>query len=82
MDGENRGEEENDEGEMIVKGNEVLIVMTATAEDSAHARAMAAVAGDAMMMRTLAEVHMSFRREIGMSGSAKSELRERVAVRW
>jgi hypothetical protein len=82
VDGENRGEAENDDGEMIVKGNEVLIVITATAEDSAHARAMAAVAGDAMMMRTRAEVHMSFRREIGMSGSAKSELRERVAGCW
>ncbi len=50
MDGENRGEGEHDEGEMIVKGNEVLIVMTAIVEDSAHARAMGAVAGEAMMM--------------------------------
>ena len=60
-------------GDIIVKGKDGLIVTTTMEEDAAQARAVGVVAGDAMMMRTLADVHMSSRRAIGMSGSAESE---------
>ncbi len=56
---------------MIVNGGAALIVKTRIEEDAAHASAAGAVAGDAMMMRTLADVHMSVRRAVGMSGSAE-----------
>ena len=77
-DGEGTGRERGAEkcarrGEMIEKGGNGLIVKTRIEEDAAHARAIGAVAGDAMMMRTLADVHMSIRRATGISGSAAEE---------
>jgi hypothetical protein len=56
----------------MAKGYDGWMVITAVGEDSAHARAREEEAGDAMMMRTLAEVHMSLRRATGMSGSEKT----------
>lgn len=57
---------------MIEKGNDDWMVITAVGEDFAHARAREEEAEDAMIMRTLAAVHMSLSRATGMSGSEQT----------
>jgi hypothetical protein len=81
-DGEGEGSAADDggrehSGSDKVKGNEGLTAITPTGENAEdNASAVGAVAGEAMMRRTLAAVHMSCRRATGISGSAKRKVHE------